>query len=70
MNERIRELLIEAGFVAPELAGRAHKLVDLIVKECLEIITDYPVGDCSPAVQSIYNDIENRFRAIKLTKGQ
>lgn len=35
MNKRIRELMIEAGYAAPELAGRANKLVELIVKECL-----------------------------------
>ena len=36
MNPRIRELMIQAGYVAPELAGRAHKLAELVVKECLD----------------------------------
>jgi hypothetical protein len=34
MNEKIKELMIESGFAAPELAGRANKLAELIVKEC------------------------------------
>ncbi len=34
MNERLRELMIEAGYAAPELAGRAQCLAELIVNEC------------------------------------
>ena len=34
MNERIKELMLTAGYAAPELAGRANKLVELIIKEC------------------------------------
>lgn len=33
MNERIRELMIDAGYAAPELAGRANRLVELLVQE-------------------------------------
>jgi hypothetical protein len=35
MNERIKELMLTAGYAAPELAGRANKLVELMVKECM-----------------------------------
>lgn len=31
MNERIKELMIEAGYAAPELAIRAQKLTELLV---------------------------------------
>ena len=37
MNERINELMLEAGYAAPELAFRAHKLVELVVRECVAI---------------------------------
>ena len=37
MNERIRELMLEAGYAAPELAGRANKLVELLVRECVSL---------------------------------
>ena len=37
MNERIRKLMLEAGYAAPELAGRANKLAELIVKECMSV---------------------------------
>jgi hypothetical protein len=34
MNERIKELMKQADYPAPELALRAHKLAELIVREC------------------------------------
>jgi hypothetical protein len=34
MNEKLRELMLEAGYAAPEIAGRATKLAELIVREC------------------------------------
>ena len=34
MNERIRQIMTQAGYAAPELAERAQKLVDLVLKEC------------------------------------
>lgn len=37
MNDRLRQLMLEAGYAAPELAGRAHKLVELILFECVKI---------------------------------
>jgi hypothetical protein len=36
MNNRLKELMLEAGYAAPELAGRGQKLAELIVKECAE----------------------------------
>lgn len=40
VSKRLMELMSEAGYAAPELAGRAHKLAELIVKECIEVVTD------------------------------
>ena len=37
MNDRLRELMVEAGYAAPELAGRANKLAELILRECAEL---------------------------------
>lgn len=33
MNERLREIMVKAGYAAPEMAGRAQKLVELITEE-------------------------------------
>ena len=37
MERRVEEIMIEAGYAAPELAGRAQKLIDLVVKECASL---------------------------------
>jgi len=34
MNERLNQLMQEAGYAAPEIASRANKLAELIVREC------------------------------------
>ena len=41
MNERILELMKQADYPAPELALRAHKLAELIVKECADFIDSH-----------------------------
>lgn len=41
MNERIKELMLEAGYAAPEIALRAQKLAELVVKECINAL---PLG--------------------------
>ena len=38
MNERIKELMVRADYPAPELALRAQKLAELIVRECINEI--------------------------------
>ena len=38
MNERIREIMMQSDYPAPELALRAQKLAELIVRECAEWI--------------------------------
>jgi len=40
MNERIKQLMIQADYPAPELALRAHRLAELIVRECVAICQD------------------------------
>ena len=37
MNERIRELMLEAGYAAPEIAGRGQLLAELIVERCMAL---------------------------------
>lgn len=38
MNEQVKKLMLEAGYAAPELAGRANKLAELIIRECAKIV--------------------------------
>ena len=38
VNQKLRELMIEAGYAAPEMAGRARKLADLLIRETAHIV--------------------------------
>ena len=40
MNERLKDLMIQAGYAAPELAGRANKLAELIVQDCANFVCE------------------------------
>jgi len=37
MNEDLRNLMIQAGYAAPEIAERAKKLSNMIIFECIKI---------------------------------
>lgn len=41
MNDRLKELMLEAGYAAPELAGRANKLSELILKEACKVLQEW-----------------------------
>ena len=41
MNERILELMKQADYPAPELALRAQKLAELIVRDCMDVVDGY-----------------------------
>jgi hypothetical protein len=45
MNERIKELMIQADYPAPELALRAHRLTELIIQECTETCLRMQLGN-------------------------
>ena len=38
MNEQVKKLMLEAGYAAPVLAGRANKLAELIIRECAKVV--------------------------------
>jgi hypothetical protein len=40
MNQRIKELMLEAGYAAPEIALRAQKFAELIVKETMQVVAN------------------------------
>ena len=48
MNQRIRELMTEAGYAAPELSIRAQKLAELIVEECFKAAMVESKGHMNP----------------------
>lgn len=40
MDKKLRELMLEAGYAAPELAGRANKLSELVIEEMYDFIME------------------------------
>ena len=40
MNDKLKELMLEAGYAAPEIAGRGQLLAELIVQECVKLVED------------------------------
>ena len=63
MNNRLKELMLEAGYAAPELAGRAQKLIELLIKECTNVVEQLPAG-----YQDYRNQIEDAFRRDCISK--
>jgi len=51
MNDKFRELMLAAGYAAPELAARAQTLAELIVRECAGVagcnshVSGFALGD-------------------------
>ena len=54
MNERIRELAIEAGFYANPDVEKFEKFAELIVRECCKEITYASVGNEDPVFAYAY----------------
>lgn len=46
MNDRIKQLMLEAGYAAPEIATRAQKLIELVIKECADAADMAYDADC------------------------
>jgi hypothetical protein len=55
MNEQLRQLMVEADYPAPELAPRAQKLVELIVRDIHQYV------DGRDTAQVISNGILKRY---------
>ena len=59
MNDRIKQLMLEAGFAAPELAGRADKLAELLIKDVCKIVKGQKIAEPLNG----YQDWENGYNA-------
>lgn len=64
MNLRLKELMIKAGYAAPELAGRAHKLAELIVEECAKKCDPEPGLKYSPNSLSSRKDCKEKVLGV------
>lgn len=62
MNEKIKELMIESGFAAPELAGRANKLVDRLIRQCIFELVHESTLQSNKEVQDFTVNVVNRIK--------
>ena len=53
MNPRIKQLMVQADYPAPEIALRAQKLAELIVQECARVI-DRGNGELSTIAETAW----------------
>lgn len=61
MNKRIKELMVIAGYAAPEIATRAQKLADLIVKDIQlsissGILRGIEAGEISSEIKEVFEE--------------
>lgn len=62
MNEQIKQLMLKAGYAAPELAGRAQVLAELIVGECAHLVGGYTKeNEFGTDVKEAYEEITKHF---------
>jgi hypothetical protein len=59
MNDRLRELMLEAGYAAPEIAGRAQRLVELVVQEAIHTVSKRCVGDHNREDQEAFRCVQD-----------
>ena len=49
----------QAGYAAPEIAGRANKLAELIIEDCIRTLRSNGYDDAAKCLQDIHFGIEN-----------
>ena len=67
LNDRIRELMIEAGYAAPELAGRARKFATLLIESIVADLDSWKDGYDDRAafnLHEIVGHIQERIRGF------
>jgi hypothetical protein len=59
MNQQILKLMQQAGYAAPEIAGRANKLAELIIEDCIRTLRSNGYDDAAKCLQDIHFGMEN-----------
>lgn len=59
MNERIKQLMLEAGYAAPELAGRANIFTDLLIKDCIQTLINNGYDDAAKCLHDVHYGMDD-----------
>lgn len=54
MNERIKELMKEADYAAPEIAKRAQVLSELVIKNCIQTLRNNGYDDAAQCLHDVH----------------
>jgi hypothetical protein len=59
MNKRILELMKQADYPAPEIALRAQKLCDMLIKDCIQTLVNNGYTDAAKCLHEVNFGMEN-----------
>jgi hypothetical protein len=54
MNERIKELMKEANYAAPEIASRAQLLSQLLIEDCIQTLRNNGYDDAAQCLHDVH----------------
>jgi hypothetical protein len=54
MNQRIRQLMLEANYAAPEIASRAQLLSQLIIEDCIQTLRNNGYDDAAECLHDVH----------------
>ena len=54
MNERIKQLMIEANYAAPEIASRAQLLSQLLIEDCIQTLRNNGYDDAAQCLHDVH----------------
>jgi hypothetical protein len=54
MNQRIKALMEEADYAAPEIAKRAQLLSELVIKDCVQTLRNNGYDDAAQCLHDVY----------------
>lgn len=59
INERIKQLMKEADYAAPEIAKRAQHLSELIIKDCIQTLINNGYDDAAKCLHDVNFGIDD-----------
>ena len=59
MNERIKQLMLESGYAAPEIAKRAQVLSEAIIRDCIQTLRNNGYDDAAQCLKEVHFGIED-----------
>jgi hypothetical protein len=54
MNQRIKQLMLEANYAAPELASRAQLLSQLLIEDCIQTLRNNGYDDAAECLHDVH----------------